>query len=303
MPLGAKFFDPTLMRTASAGFLITRPLNAVITGLAIALAAALAGTGVACRTVFCAVCSGMLLAAGANVINDICDLDIDRINKPERMLPAGRLSLRAARRYAIFLFACGIFFSIFVNLTATFIACGSTIVVIAYSFWFKRQPLIGNFAVSLITALAFIYGALAACTESLKNGFLISAPEGWRAGVFPALIAFFFHFGREIVKDIEDQAGDRAARARTLPLAYGLQTAQIAATVAFVLLAAAAFAPFALGYYRQPYFWCVVAGVYPVLAYALYNVWRRPDVRHMRRTSHALKADMLVGLLAIFLGS
>ena len=283
-----------MLHRLSAWIVITRPHNVAIAGLSIALGSALVNTFIACHLVACALFSGMCIAAGANVINDVCDLDIDRVNKPERVLPAGRMSVHSAQWYAIFLFACGIIFSIFINLPAILIACGSTIVVIAYSFRFKRQPLIGNFAVSLTTALAFIYGALAACPD---------APGGWQAGVFPALLAFLFHFGREIVKDIEDQIGDRAGNARTLPLVYGLQAAQIAATVAFVLLAVATLVPFALGHYHQPYLWCILAGIYPVLAYALFNVWCRPDVSHMRRTSHILKADMLVGLLAIFAGS
>ncbi|MGH7497109.1 MAG: geranylgeranylglycerol-phosphate geranylgeranyltransferase [bacterium] len=287
----------------SVWILITRPLNVALTGLSIGLAAGLVHTSIGCRMVLCALVSGMCIAAGANVINDVCDVDIDRVNKPQRVLPAGRMSVRAAQLYAIILFACGIIFSIFINLPATFIACGSTIVVIAYSFRFKRQPLIGNLAVSLTTALAFIYGALAACPDAHEMASFVIAPGGWQAGVFPALLAFLFHFGREIVKDIEDQIGDRAGHAHTLPLVYGLQAAQIAATVAFVLLAVAAFVPFALGFYHQPYLWCVLAGIYPVLVYALFNVWRRPDMDHMRRTSHILKADMLVGLLAIFVGS
>ncbi len=287
---------------ASAWFLITRPLNVVIAGLSIMLAAALANSFLACGTAWVAVLSGMLITAGANVINDICDVDIDRLNKPTRMLPAGRLSLRAAKCYTIILFACGIFFSIFVNLPAMLIAGGSTIVVIAYSFWFKRQPLIGNFAVSLIAALAFIFGAVAACPETHVTSS-VRALYGGRAGIFPALLAFFFHFGREIVKDIEDQIGDRSASARTLPLAYGLQTAQIAATAAFVFLAGIVLVPFALGYYQQPYLSIILIGIYPALAYAVFMVWRKPETKYMRRTSYILKADMLVGLAAIFLGS
>src|SRR5262245_54033058 len=198
-----------MLRRLSAWISITRPLNVALTVLSLVLAAALVNTFMACQTVFCALFSGMCIAAGANVINDICDLDIDRINKPQRVLPAGRMSVRAAQRYTIILFACGIIFSIFINLPAMFIACGSTIVVIAYSFRLNRQPLIGNFAVSLTTALAFIYAALAACPDPHETRSLVLAPNGWEAGVFPALLEFLFHDGREIVKDIEDQIGDR----------------------------------------------------------------------------------------------
>ena len=84
--------------------------------------------------------SGMLIAAGANVINDLCDLDIDRINRPQRVLPSGRLTPAAARTFTIFLLACGIFFSIFINKAAVMIAAGSSILLVVYSLRLKRQP-------------------------------------------------------------------------------------------------------------------------------------------------------------------
>lgn len=281
------------MRDWAAFILITRPHNVAIAGLSIALAALLVARNLFCATVACAVISGMLITAGANVVNDMCDLEIDRINKPRRILPAGRMSLRCARSYTIILLACGVIFSIFVGLFAALIAAGSVILVIAYSLQFKRRPLIGNIIVSLVSAFAFIFGALAACAE----------PAPWRAGIFPALFAFFFHFGREVVKDLEDRRGDSAVHARTLPLAYGTRAAQIAATLAFGFLALLVLLPAQRGYYQQPYLWIILAGVYPALGFATWQVWRNPETRQMRFTSNLLKLDMLVGLLAIWLGS
>jgi geranylgeranylglycerol-phosphate geranylgeranyltransferase len=124
----------------------------------------------------------------------------------------------------------------------------------------------------------------------------------WRAGIFPALFSFLFHFGREVIKDIEDQDGDRAMQARTLPLAYGLTAAQTAATGAFVLLLIVTFAPFYLGLYGVAYWWIIVLGVYPVLILALGVLWKNPAPARMRQISAALKADMLVGLAAIYFG-
>lgn len=281
------------MQRLLAFVLITRPGNVLLAGLSIAIAALLVRGDLRCAAIWCAVLSGMLITAGANVINDVFDLAIDRINKPQRMLPAGRITPRAAQTFAIISLACGVIFSIFAGIFAAIIALGSAILVVAYSKWLKRQPLVGNLAVSLVTALAFIFGAVAACTETLQ----------WQAGLFPAAFAFFMHFGREVVKDIEDQIGDRALNARTLPLAYGLRAAQFAASLAFVLLLVIVLMPAWRGVYHAPYLWIILLGVYPVLLFATWQVWHRPAPRHMRFTSNLLKADMLLGLLAIWLGS
>jgi geranylgeranylglycerol-phosphate geranylgeranyltransferase len=281
------------MKKLFAFFLITRPLNVFLAGLSIALAALLVEANLRCESIWFAVVSGMLITAGANVINDICDLEIDRINKPRRMLPAGRMSLPAARWFTIILLAGGVIFSIFARFFAALIATGCVFLVISYSLWLKRLPLCGNLAVSFVSALAFIFGAMAACAEGLH----------WRVGIFPALFTFFFHFGREVVKDIEDQIGDRSVQARTLPLAYGQRAAQIAATLAFVAVMIVVLIPFQRGVYQQPYLWMILFGVYPVLLFATWQVWRKPEVKAMRFTSTLLKADMLVGLLAIWLGA
>ena len=291
------------MSLVTAFITLTRPLNVIIAGLSIALAAALVHPRVFCSTVLCAVISGMLITAGANAINDICDLEIDRINKPMRVLPSGRLSVSAAGRFTIILFSCGIIFSIFVGFWAVTIATGSTMLLIAYSLRLKRQPVIGNLAVSFSTALAFIYGALAACKGVRDLPETALASGDWRVGIFPAVFSFLFHFGREVVKDIEDQIGDRAVAAQTLPLAFGLKWAQITATIAFAALAIVVLVPYQLGMYHRVYIWIIALGILPILAYAILQTWCKPDVRHMHRTSNLLKAGMLVGLLAIFLGT
>jgi hypothetical protein len=81
-----------------------------------------------------------------------------------------------------------------------------------------------------------------------------------------------------------------------------LTAAQTAATGAFVLLLIVTFAPFYLGLYGVVYWWIILLGVYPVLILALGVLWKNPAPARMRQISAALKADMLVGLAAIYFG-
>lgn len=290
------------MQRLYALLLITRPLNVAITGLSILVAALLVRPFHFTLPVLYAIISAMLIAAGANVINDLFDLDIDRINRPQRILPAGRLTPETALSFTIFLLACGNFFSILINKSAALLAITTSLLLVVYSWKLKRQPLSGNAAVSLATALAFIYGALAA-QAGLAQLALPVKLDGWQAGLFPAMFSFLMHFGREVIKDIEDQAGDAARRARTLPLAYGLGAAQITATLAFVFLLVVTVVPFYLGIYGATYFWIILFGVDPVLLLAIYGLWKNPVRQRMRQLSAVLKADMLVGLAAIYCGT
>ena len=292
------------MQFLSALFIIIRPLNVAIAGLSILVAASLVQPFRFSLPVACAILSTMLITGGANVINDFFDLAIDRINRPERILPAGRLRPAAAKNYAIILFACGNFFSIFINVIAVLIAVSTSFLLLVYSWKLKRLPLSGNLAVSLATALAFIYATWAAESGLLhmqiaRSGVIM---QGWYAGIFPAVFAFLMHLGREIIKDLEDQAGDRAVQARTLPLAYGLTAAQIAATLALVLLVIATFIPAGLRLYNPNYFWIILFGVDPIVLFALYMLWKNPTPPRLRQISIALKANMLLGLAAIYFG-
>jgi 4-hydroxybenzoate polyprenyltransferase len=124
----------------------------------------------------------------------------------------------------------------------------------------------------------------------------------WRAGVAPGVFAFLIHFGREIIKDIEDRLGDAQGRARTLPIVYGLSTARAAASGALVTLLVGTIVPRALDLYNDTYLFIILAGVFPVVLYTLRQMWKDPSIECMRRLSAILKADMLVGLAAIYFG-
>lgn len=274
----------------AAALRLARPANCLIGGLSILIAALITGPVPAAKVlpVALAVLSGMLITAGANAINDWYDIEIDRINRPDRVLPQGHLTPRVALAFAIFSFVCGIFFSIFIHCSAIVIATASIVILIAYSAYLKRTVLWGNATVSLITALAFIYGA--------------SAAGPWQDGLIPAVFAFLFHFGREILKDIEDIAGDSAVSAVTLPIKYGTKPALVAMTVIYSVLVVVTFLPYLSGQYGAAYLFTVVIGVDLVLTATLIWLWVKAERANLRRINTLLKADMLVGLFAIYLG-
>ncbi len=277
-----------MLNKFSALLQITRPANCAIGGLSIFIAAAIAVPHPIWPQVWFAALSGILITAAANVINDWFDVEIDRINRPDRVLPSEKLSLNAALWWSIILFAAGVFFSIFVTVLGTAIAALSSILLIFYSAKLKRTAFWGNLAVSLVTGAAFIYGA--------------SAAGDWRAGVIPAIFAALFHFGREVLKDLEDVAGDAALAAQTIPIRYGRRSAMIIITCVYILLIVTTIIPFATGIYNLNYLLVVLPGVGGVLLGVIFILWTQRENANLRLLSQILKADMLVGLLAIYLG-
>lgn len=128
--------------------------------------------------IFLAGLSTLLIAAGGNVLNDICDIDIDRINRPDRPLPAERITISQARVFAMILDGVGLLLSYLIGWFAVGVALIVIVLLSGYNIYWKRQPLIGNVVVAVCGALCFIYGGLA-----------VNAPL---PAVIPAIFAFFF---------------------------------------------------------------------------------------------------------------
>jgi geranylgeranylglycerol-phosphate geranylgeranyltransferase len=143
-----------------------------------------------------------ILATGfGNVINDIQDIETDRISHPERPLPKGEMSLFSARAFALIL--------IVITLTASFSvskAHGSAtliplILLLLYALILKGTPIAGNLLVASLVAYSILYGAIG---SPLFTKLLI-----------PAALAFLLNFSREIIKDIQDHKGDMLAGYKT----------------------------------------------------------------------------------------
>jgi len=271
------------------GFLIlVRPANLFLGAASIVLGAVIVTDTPPAWKVLLAGLSGTLIMAAGNALNDYYDADIDRLNKPFRAVPSGKVGREAARRFSTILFVSGVFIAIFISLECLLVALFVSLGLCLYNARLKRTFLLGNGAVSLFTALAFIYGGAAA--------------GDWRPALFPAGFAFLFHLGREIVKDIEDQVADRSVAARTLPLRTSTHTALASVTAVYLLLVCLTFVPYWFSVYGLTYLIIVTVGVDVVLLISLVLMWRNQVADRMRRISLVLKMDMIVGLAAIYVG-
>jgi geranylgeranylglycerol-phosphate geranylgeranyltransferase len=267
---------------------ISRPSNVLIAFLSVVIAAAVAGSLQPWVNVLLASFSAALITIGANVINDYFDISIDTINKPHRPLPSGLLSKRAALFYFILVYLSAWVLAFSISHIMFIIAFLIGILLFFYSFKLKRTVLWGNMVVSLSTAMAFIYGGLA-----------VDRLEGtW----FPAAFAFLYHFAREIIKDIQDMEGDTREGVVTFAIKYGYKQSLRLATIIFVILVVVTMIPYILDIYGIIYLLVIIFGIYPVLAFVVYRSWKYPDPHNLGVMSNILKANMLVGLMAIYFG-
>jgi len=266
---------------------ISRPVNVLISFLTIIIAAELAGGLDPIKNVVLAALCAALITIGANVINDYYDIEIDKINKPKRPLATGQLKKKDAIIFFVTVYSIAWALALIISVWMFLIAFTTGIILFFYSYRLKRTILWGNLTVSFATAMAFVYGGLA--VGYFKETF------------FPAAFAFLFHLGREILKDIQDIEGDTQGGAITFPIKYGIPRSLNLIFIDFILLVFLTAIPYILSIYGKWYFLTICLGIYPVLLFVLYRSQKETSPENLGFLSNLLKADMLIGLLAIYL--
>lgn len=266
---------------------IIRPLNCLIAAISVVVGVYVANGSIVSYPILLATLAGWCLCAGANTHNDICDLEIDRVNRSDRPLPAGKVSLRFAAWYAGVWYAVGLFSAGLLSLSHTVVVVGMLILTIIYNRNLKRRLLLGNLLVGVVSSLAFVLGGL------LGNDTFIT--------VVPVGFAILFHFGREVLKDVADVAGDRKGGVNSAPMKYGDAGARWIVTFTFTTLIGTTIWPFTAGWFGVNYL-MVVMVVDAILVYVLWSLWLDCGRRNAARLSSILKADMLIGICAIVVG-
>jgi geranylgeranylglycerol-phosphate geranylgeranyltransferase len=187
-------------------------------------------------------------------INDYFDRDIDRVNNPERAIPRGAVSPRGALAFSAVLFAGAIVTALVLPPLAIAIAAVNLVGLVTYTEYFKGLPGAGNALVAYLGGSTFLFGA-AAVGDPL-------------AGAVLAVLAALSTFTREIVKDVEDIAGDREEGLNTLPIAVGEARALQLGAVLLAVAVAASPLPYLLGTFGWPYLAAVAPADFVMLAAA-----------------------------------
>lgn len=171
------------------------------------------------------------LNAGNNALNQIYDLDIDRVNKPRRPLPSGRLTIADAW-----------IFSIVTYVLALILAWLVAPVGRHECFWLVAAAVVCTLLYSIPPFRTKRLGIWANITIAIPRGVLLKV-AGWSSvktivGVEPWYIGAIFGLfllGATTTKDFADMEGDRRGGCRTLPIQYGVRRAAWMISPSFVV--------------------------------------------------------------------
>lgn len=254
--------------------------------------------------------STVLIAAAGYIINDYFDIKIDVINRPEKMVLEKRIPLKFAIVMHTVLNVIALLMAAYVARDAghyswLVLQLVCTVLLWFYSTHFKKQFMIGNVVVALLTAFTIITLMLYETGMhylAMQSAFIITPGNKipnpvWVLGIYTCF-AFTLTWMREIVKDMEDFKGDAQEGCITMPIQWGLlKSARFTQALGIV-----AIIPLIIGAVKLINADWIVLGIYTIVSLALpilvwmYYLPRKATSHHYHLMSRWLKIIMLSGI-------
>jgi geranylgeranylglycerol-phosphate geranylgeranyltransferase len=264
---------------------IIRPVNCIITSISVLVGGWIAKEISFSGDLLVAALVGFTVCAFGNLINDIKDIEIDRINNPMRPLPSGR-----AKKSIIWVMASA---SMVISAAASFflgtipflVVITALVLLIFYSLYLKKT-VFGNITVALTAGLSFVFGGV------ISNNMF---------SLVPAIFSILIHMPREILKDVMDMKGDRMTGAVTLPILVGPVHAYNISAIFLGILCLMLPIPYITGMLGAAYIILILAGAYPLLIYLIWMLLKKPAINTLPLLSNLIKASMIVGLAAMII--
>ena len=254
----------------------------------------------------------VLIAAGGYVINDYFDVKIDRINRPDEVIVTRSISKPAAMRLSMILSGIGIACGIAVAVLLKSLTIGILFVLIPGLLWFysssyKRLFMIGNLIIALLAGVTPIVVAMTNVAvlqlryeTILPYTTLVHDIYAWLGGF--ALFAFLLTWIREIIKDMQDQMGDRELECHSMPVVWGEKWTKVFVTGLIVITLAIIghlwwhILPFPTAWTNLSTRYIALGIVTPLLC-SVWLLWSAKIPSDYKVCQQVVKFTMLIGML------
>ena len=196
---------------------LIRPINSFMIGLAVVVGIAIGSPDMLfSRLTIYGFITGFSISSYSMIINDIYDIEIDKVNQPERPLAKQIISINSALSLSLILLLIGLTSSLIISYSNIIITAIFSFLSWFYNIWGKKQGIIGNSIVASSMSIPFIFGGVITGNISLLV---------WSI----SLIAFLSGMGREIIKTIADVEGDKIKGIKSVSIQFGPRNAMLVA--------------------------------------------------------------------------
>ena len=251
--------------------------------------------------------SSVTIAAAGYIINDYFDLNIDLINKPDKLVVAKIISRRWVIFWHLFFSAAGIVIGFYIDwktnvrfLGVANFACVALLFI--YSISLKKKLLAGNIVISALTAWVILVIGWCETSNLLRPNLIGNFTEKiTRISFLYAGFAFVISLIREVVKDMEDMEGDRRYGCNTMPIALGINATKVFLAVWLVVLTSALLI---VQFYVLVFKWwwsatyCILMIIIPLI-YIFKMLFSVNKSKEYHRLSSLIKVVMFTGILSM----
>jgi 4-hydroxybenzoate polyprenyltransferase len=263
------------------------------------------------------VLSSVLIAAAGYIINDYFDLNIDRVNKPDKLVVEKIIKRRWAIMWHLILSLAGFVISTWVcfkitELYALAVAAINLLCIFAlwlYSTTYKRKLLVGNILISLLTAWTILILYLINMRSWLQtiidnnevHNYELASTKLFKYTIVYAGFAFIISLIREVIKDMEDMEGDAKYGCKTMPIVWGIPATKVFTAVWLIVLAGALIIIQVYALYLG-WWWSVLYSVTAIiipLLWILQKLYQAKVAKDYQQLSTAVKLVMLAGILSM----
>lgn len=255
---------------------------------------------------FLLILSSVFIAAAGYIINDYFDLNIDRINKPEKLVVEKIIRRRWTIIWHFFLSMAGIAIGFYLDISTRVTLVGMSNMICAsclfiYSISLKRKMLWGNILIALLTAWVVLVVTWCEARFFFQDNTPLNTLKIARVTMLYAAFAFVISLIREVVKDMEDVEGDRRYNCRTLPIVWGMNAAKIFTAVWLVILIVMLAA--VQVYVLQFHWWisaayCLLFVIAP-LVWIFSKLFKAQSPKDFHSLSTVIKLVMFTGILSM----
>lgn len=221
------------------------------------------------------------------ISNDIYDIEIDRVNQPDRPIPSGAVSVGKAKIFSIIALILGLAASAALGYATFGIAALFAFIGWYYNFRAKKTGLFGNSLVALSLSIPYIFGSISLGDYHVNLGYIL------------ALTSFLAGMGREVLKGVADMEGDKIRKVRTVAVSQGTGAAKKLAAVFFLFAVLTSSFPLILGLLGRALYVYSALILIPdaIFVYLAIKTLRMQDDKESLKLKTLALGGMMLGLI------
>ena len=231
---------------------------------------------------------GFFLSGSAMILNDYFDIEVDKINAPNRPLPSGLISSSEAIIFTIIMTLLGLSVSFFINRAAVLLYIIFWVIGFLYNWKFKEKGLLGNLFVSFSVSITIILGSI-----------VVGNPWNIVVMIF-SMMLFVFDLGEEIAADAMDIAGDKKRNIKSVAIVIGRKKALYISFLLFIIFIVLSFLPVIFNLFGVSYLFVISLTNIMILFWGI-KLIKYQTIKEGRIYIRRLYLSGLLGLLLIII--